>query len=232
MRKRLLALLTCVCALCAVCSLPKVLASGSTTITISSGAGVTPPASGTIQDTKVEVSFDNVTWYPAYAADNTGYWPAPFPGTNWDVPSANRDQGYGDPENFWYRITFVLPAGFTAPSLSGFMGSDDQPVAVTLNGTAIANYPYEGYVYAPSPHAFATSDASLFQTGTNVVVFETLNLGGVTGVDFTGTVSYVSGLPTSTSQCKNGGWQNFGVFKNQGDCVSFVATGGKNQPAQ
>ena len=31
--------------------------------------------------------------------------------------------------------------------------------------------------------------------------------------------------------CKNGGWQSFGVFKNQGDCVSYVATGGKNLPA-
>ena len=38
-------------------------------------------------------------------------------------------------------------------------------------------------------------------------------------------------LPTSTDQCKNGGWQVFGVFKNQGDCESFVATGGKNPPA-
>jgi hypothetical protein len=35
-------------------------------------------------------------------------------------------------------------------------------------------------------------------------------------------------------QCKNGGWQtNFpaGTFKNQGDCVSFFATGGKNPPS-
>jgi hypothetical protein len=29
-------------------------------------------------------------------------------------------------------------------------------------------------------------------------------------------------LPTSKDQCKNGGWQSYGVFKNQGDCVSFV----------
>ena len=35
-------------------------------------------------------------------------------------------------------------------------------------------------------------------------------------------------LPTTKSQCRNGGWRNFGVFKNQGDCVSFVSTGGKN----
>ncbi len=37
-------------------------------------------------------------------------------------------------------------------------------------------------------------------------------------------------LPTSADQCKKGGWQTFGVFKNQGDCVSYVATGGKNPP--
>jgi len=36
--------------------------------------------------------------------------------------------------------------------------------------------------------------------------------------------------PTSTAECKNGGWQLFGNFKNQGDCVSYVATGGKNPP--
>ena len=37
--------------------------------------------------------------------------------------------------------------------------------------------------------------------------------------------------PTSASQCKNGGWRSFGIFRNQGDCVSFVATGGRNAPA-
>ncbi len=33
-------------------------------------------------------------------------------------------------------------------------------------------------------------------------------------------------------QCKHGGWKSFGtMFKNQGDCVSFFATGGKNPPS-
>ena len=36
--------------------------------------------------------------------------------------------------------------------------------------------------------------------------------------------------PTSKAQCTHGGWKNFPQFKNQGDCVSFVATGGKNPP--
>jgi hypothetical protein len=38
-------------------------------------------------------------------------------------------------------------------------------------------------------------------------------------------------LPTSRDQCKNGGWRSFPGFKNQGDCLSFVATGGRNQPS-
>jgi hypothetical protein len=41
----------------------------------------------------------------------------------------------------------------------------------------------------------------------------------------------IPALPTSKDDCKNAGWQVYGVFKNQGDCVSFVATGGKNPPA-
>ena len=38
-------------------------------------------------------------------------------------------------------------------------------------------------------------------------------------------------LPTEKEQCYSGGWQAFKIFKNQGDCVSYVATKGKNPPA-
>jgi hypothetical protein len=38
-------------------------------------------------------------------------------------------------------------------------------------------------------------------------------------------------FPTSKDQCKNGGWQTYGAFKDQGDCVSYVATKGKRQPS-
>jgi hypothetical protein len=47
-----------------------------------------------------------------------------------------------------------------------------------------------------------------------------------------------STLPTSKDECKKDGWETFvnvntgvQIFKNQGDCVSFVATQGKNPPA-
>ena len=60
---------------------------------------------------------------------------------------------------------------------------------------------------------------------------------GYVDVGFAGEVTVVDApphppLPTSKEQCKKGGWQRFGVFKNQGDCVSFVATGGKNPPGR
>lgn len=42
--------------------------------------------------------------------------------------------------------------------------------------------------------------------------------------------------PNSASDCNDGGWENYSEengtpFKNQGDCVSYVATGGRNEAA-
>jgi hypothetical protein len=51
------------------------------------------------------------------------------------------------------------------------------------------------------------------------------------GDDLAFTASFSPPLPTSKAQCMNGGWKTYGMFKNQGDCVSFVATGGKNPPS-
>jgi hypothetical protein len=46
-------------------------------------------------------------------------------------------------------------------------------------------------------------------------------------------ITYTLNVPTSTNQCMDGRWQDLTdttgtPFKNQGDCVSYVATGGKN----
>jgi hypothetical protein len=66
----------------------------------------------------------------------------------------------------------------------------------------------------PPPPA---GDASFSGSGVN-------DLGDIVVVD-------ARPLPTAKTQCKNGGWRTYGVFRNQGDCVSFVSTGGKNPPA-
>jgi hypothetical protein len=77
-------------------------------------------------------------------------------------------------------------------------------------------------VFDSSPFGRAPTDCSpLPVTG----------LGGpVSGGDIT--VVDAPPLPTSKDQCRNGGWRTYGVFKNQGDCVSFVASKGKNPPAK
>jgi hypothetical protein len=49
------------------------------------------------------------------------------------------------------------------------------------------------------------------------------------GADAVFKASFSTPRPKTKEQCKNGGWGTLG-FKNQGDCVSFVATGGK-EPA-
>jgi hypothetical protein len=44
-------------------------------------------------------------------------------------------------------------------------------------------------------------------------------------------LTFISLLPQSRDDCRKGGWRDFPQFTNQGDCVSFAATRGKNQPA-
>ena len=52
---------------------------------------------------------------------------------------------------------------------------------------------------------------------------------GFTGGPITGDITVLDAppLPTSPAQCKNGGWRNYPGFRNQGQCVSFVATRGQ-----
>jgi hypothetical protein len=42
--------------------------------------------------------------------------------------------------------------------------------------------------------------------------------------------TYVTSVPTAMGDCTGDGWTHFPQFKNQGDCISFVATQGKNPP--
>jgi hypothetical protein len=84
------------------------------------------------------------------------------------------------------------------------------------------------------PHAWTLVANGAFTPGQAIAV-ATINNNGNTGGS-TSDITLIDPppppppLPTSKDQCKKGGWESFGIFKNQGDCVSFVATGGKNSP--
>lgn len=168
----------------------------ATSLQVASGAGLSPPSGGTVQDPNVQVSLDGgSSWTSAFAADSSGRWPAPLPGSRWDTPTANRNQVYGDPQDIYYRVIFTLTRVAPDRVLTGRMAADDQPIAVLLNGTKIASYTETSWAYDPSPHKFSTGDAALFRAGTNTLEFEALNLGGPTAVDFTGAATPAAHRP-------------------------------------
>jgi hypothetical protein len=98
--------------------------------------------------------------------------------------------------------------------------------AVVDNGPPMGGQPVDTLVYSgllPAPPTTCPTPGDppppeLLSTGGG-----TLTTGDIVVVD-------APALPTSKAQCRHGGWRTFGVFGNQGDCVSFVATEGRNPP--
>jgi hypothetical protein len=72
-------------------------------------------------------------------------------------------------------------------------------------------------------HPYLSEDAK-------TLVFASDRPGGVGNTDLH-VITREQILPRTKDECKTGGWERFGIFKNQGDCVSYVATNGNNPPA-
>ena len=92
------------------------------------------------------------------------------------------------------------------------VGTDDNADNVFMN-TSFAGFYADG----------GAAGVGIFRQDTNWTPNGTVNM------KITASAPAV-GPPTSKTQCMNSGWSTFNnpSFKNQGDCVSFVATGGKN----
>jgi hypothetical protein len=115
--------------------------------------------------------------------------------------------------------------GFTGNVVDGL-----GPRCGAAGGTATNGPLVWGGSGAPNgPYDCAVGSALTGLTGTYAEYFDQNTVVSLTGV-------CTAVVPTSFAECKKDGWMSwatygFTVFKNQGDCVSFVATGGKNQPA-
>lgn len=169
-------------------------------VTVATGVGVVLPYPGAyVVDPNVQISRDGgATWLPACAGDqdwgSVGY---PFPLLVGPCP-----QSYGNPEDYRFRVTFTLPRGFTAPSLTGTVLSDDQTGAVIFNGTTLLSNPtgwgpwYENHS-GSGYFDYTVTDASLFHCGENVLEYDVTNLGGVGGSGFTATTEYTGGTAGS-----------------------------------
>ena len=89
------------------------------------------------------------------------------------------------------------------------VGTDDNTDRVFWNTLTPSNYTDNG-----------TGGVGTFREDTNWTPYGTIP------IQITAAANTV-GPPTSTDQCKNGGWQSFNnpSFKNQGDCIQYFNTG-------
>ena len=146
----------------------------------------------------------------AAGADITGLEGQAFTSASFTLASASQCQG-GSP-----RFDVVTTAGLF------FLGCNNVTPTINSNGTAT-------YTFTAATLAAAGNQVP-FPTGTITaldVLIDVQGMADITNITVNGELQ----VPTpqaAKDQCKNGGWQNFTSpsFKNQGDCVSFFATGG------
>ena len=146
----------------------------------------------------------------AAGADITGLEGQAFTSASFTLASASQCNG-GSP-----RFNVATTTGFF------FLGCNNVTPTTNANGAAT-------YTFTPATIAAAGNQVP-FPTGTITGISVLIDVQG--SADLTNiTVNGELQVPTpqaAKDQCKNGGWQNFTSpsFKNQGDCVSFFATGG------
>jgi hypothetical protein len=147
----------------------------------------------------------------------------PFPGTFTESGSFTVAPN-GTVSDFSSAFTITSTSG-NVTGLKRVFGQPSASCVLLSNGVGLVFTSNLTTVYA------ATINGAIATLGT-----ATVGIQGSTGlgVNFRENFASVGGSPppTSQEQCKDGGWRSFGtLFKTQGDCVSFFATGGKNPPS-
>jgi len=127
----------------------------------------------------------------------------------------------------------IATLSYTAPhtvkfSMDFYSGPDNDVVKVYIDGNLVkTGTSWEDYYLfdtesnpIPQNSSSRTVSSLLFrEDGTAVPA----NAGNGYLIDNLSLMSGAIPLPVSADQCKNNGWMNYGtMFKNQGDCVSYV----------
>jgi len=147
----------------------------------------------------------------AAGADITGV-SGSFQSASFTLASPAQCQG-GSP-----RFDVVTTAGLF------FLGCNNVTPTINADGSAT-------YTFTPAAIAAAGLPVPTGSIESVSILIDVEGTADVSNIVFNG-VLQVPSVPMSKDDCKDGGWRTFvaPAFKNQGDCVSFVATGGRNQP--
>jgi hypothetical protein len=129
-------------------------------------------------------------------------------------------------------------ASFTLASTSQCQGGSPRFDVVTTTGLFFLgcnNVIPVGNTYTFTAATLAAAGNQVpFPTGTIQAIDVLIDVQGtadLSNITVNGQVQVpeTTSAPTTKDDCKNGGWQTFDPpFKNQGDCVSYVASKGKN----
>ena len=149
----------------------------------------------------------------------TGVAGQTFSSASFTLASASQCQG-GSP-----RFNVVTDAG------TFFLGCNN--VTPTTNADGTVTYTFDASTLAAAGQQVPTPTGTIQSVD---IVLDVQGSADLTNITFNGTAEVptpVSTGPTTKAQCKKGGWKTFTSpkFKNQGDCVSFVATHGRNAPS-
>jgi hypothetical protein len=148
----------------------------------------------------------------AAGADITGLEGQPFVSASFTLASASQCNG-GSP-----RFDIVTTTGLF------FLGCNN--VIPTTNADGSVTYTFNAATIV------AGGNQVPFPTGTITaadILIDVQGTADITNITVNGQLQ-VPTTQAAKDQCKNGGWKNFTspAFKNQGDCVSYFATGGRN----
>jgi hypothetical protein len=211
-------------------------------------------ASGSTQDSGVAEAylintFGTYTFDPTIVATNGGAYLGGFgtthpatgattsaptsAGTNIDVvPAPGVDVTFsnvtGDGTTSVTEISQVpaLPAGFQIGDPPLYY---DLSTTATFSGSATVCVPYGFAPAGTTPKLLHYDGGAWVDVTTTFDDLTRIVCGSVTSFSPFAAVFAPTG-PVTTSDCKHGGWQRYTnpSFKNEGDCVSYVATKGKH----
>ncbi|HEX2038095.1 MAG TPA: DUF642 domain-containing protein [Acidimicrobiales bacterium] len=218
-------------------------AAAAIVLTATSASAADPFVNGSFEDGSMQPS--GPSWMSVgYGADPgtaiTG-WTETGDGVDWHFNTANPNEP-------------TAQDGQRSVDLN-LSGAIEQSATTTPGTVYTLSFHYAGHPFcvgSGTANAVVTAGAAtttVTSSGTNTYTLGTLAFtatASTTTVKFAGAgsvggfgcggvvvdnVSIAQNSATTGAECKDGGWRNYGtLYRNQGDCVSFVSTGGKNPP--
>jgi choice-of-anchor C domain-containing protein len=158
------------------------------------------------------------------------YWPAQDGSMSIDMSGADAgtiSQTFATTIGNFYSVSFFLSGNPAGPPTV-------KTLDVSATGGTVGHYTYDTTGNTLSSMNWTAETYSFLGTSTSTTLSFVSTTPGAFGAAIDNVV-VTETVPTK-SDCKDGGWQTMidgagNHFKNQGDCVSYFATGGKNPGA-